>query len=89
MQSYIFTCSSKYSEIEIGDDTPPELTLVPIQAWTKPTHSIQQTVSTYSLLIVSNDGNKFKQMEEENKWFLNRVNKIEPTSTTIISTEEK
>ena len=75
MQSYLSACSSKFSDIEAGDDLPPESSLVPIQAWTKST-TTQQTSSTFSSLTASNNGEKFLQMEEENKQLVNRVNEL-------------
>ena len=75
MQSYVSACSSLFSGIDTGDDNPPESTLVPIQAWNKPL-STQQTVSTYSSITTTNDGEKLQQMMEENKRLMNKVNKL-------------
>ena len=75
MQSYVSACSSLFSGIDTGDDNPPESTLVPIQAWNKPL-STQQTVSTYSSITTTNNGEKLQQMMEENKRLMNKVNEL-------------
>ena len=88
MQSYLSACSSKFSNIEMGNDNPPESSIAPIQAWTKVSKASNQTASTYSSLTASNDGEKFQKMEEENRRLLIKVNELSKQVQVLLAQKD-